>query len=445
MAISRLLKPIVASSCGLALAACAYGGVPQQVARAQASTAAEKPGGLQAIATEMAASGDHEAAIPLFRHLAKTTHAPDAMTGLADSLLAMGNLEAAYQLLVTMVDDPAQELSGTTYYSYGKAALALGRFDEALEGFSLARRMLPNDSRPRSGLAIALAATGNTMMAISILNNATDPSGLSNKALVLAASGQPDAAISILEPMLTSGVAKARDRQNLAMAYLLAGREDRAYQIARLDLDAASVNETFTFYRSLTSLGEAERMQALVTGTIEPEWTRAETANLSLEENDDRMLAAQRFVSKPEQLASAAEPVQVTEAAIKEVTPDNYQPGDVPPLLEPEGWALQIGAYRSIDRLMRGWDILLERNIDILADIPPRRSEVDFGSREDGPSGFYYRLNAGPLKTLADARRLCDELKLRGTRCWIRPPETSEGKLPNAEVVEAAGVSVASR
>ena len=38
-------------------------------------------------------------------------------------------------------------------------------------------------------------------------------------------------------------------RQNLAMAYLLDGREEEAYRIARLDLDPATINETFTFYR----------------------------------------------------------------------------------------------------------------------------------------------------------------------------------------------------
>jgi len=441
MAILRAFKPLVASCSGILLAACSYANaVPQAVAIAQASPAAAQPGGLLTIAGELAAKGDHEGAIPLYRHAAATTRSPEALTGLADSLLAMGNLEAAFRILGDLIADTPEMLSGTTYYSYGKAALALGNFSSALDGFSQAVLLMPGDPRPKSGKAIALAATGKTFKALQTLHGASDPSSLSNKALVLAATGNPGAAINILEPLLRGGSGKARDRQNLAMAYLLDGQEDRAFQVARLDLDGDSVNETFTFYRSLASLGRAERMQALVTGTIDPEWTKAQVANLSLEESKDRQVAAQRMVAKkpaPMVAAATIEPEpEPKKPEPKKVTPANYMPGDIPPLLEPEGWALQIGAYRTLKRLTDGWGILYERNIDILKDIPPRRSEMDFGTRTDGPSGFYFRLNAGPLKTLTEAKTLCTELRKRGTSCWIRPPETSEGKLPAAQKAE---------
>jgi len=451
MAILRAFKPFVVSCGGILLAACSYANaVPQEVTAAQASPAAQAPGGLMTIAAEMAAKGDHEGAIPLFRHAAATTRSPDALTGLADSLLAMGNLDAAYRILGDLIADGSTPLPGATYYSYGKAALALGNFSAALDGFSRAATLLPGDPRPKSGKAIALAATGRITEAVAALEGADDPSSLSNKALILAATGKPEAATEILEPMLRSGAAQARDRQNLAMAYLLSGEEERAFQVARLDLDGASVNETFTFYRGLASLSPAERMQALVTGTIDPEWTKAEVANLSLEETEGRQLAAQRMVAseaKPEPEPQPKPTPKVAEAPKPEpepekiVTPANYQPGDVPPLLEPEGWALQIGAYRTLKRLTAGWGILYARNIDILKDIPPRRSEVDFGTRAEGPSGFYFRLNAGPLKTLGEARVLCTELRKRGTSCWIRPPEVSEGKLPAAGSIETGAAS----
>ena len=440
MAISKFIKPIVLYGCALTLSACAYGaGTTPQVVQAQNIAGTQQSGGLLQIAKDMAQSGDHEGAIPLFRHLATTTRSPEAITGLANSQMAMGNISHAFAILDNLVSDQSTPLPGETYYSYGKAALALGDFDTALVGFSAAGELMPHDTRALSGKAISMAATGDTNGALLTLARAEDPSSLSNKALVLAAAGKPNAAIDILEPLLTSGSGEARDRQNLAMAYLLAGREDRAYQIARLDLDAASVDSTFTFYRSLASLDETDRMRALVTGTIDPAWTRRESANLQLENTNDRTIAAQRFIAEPVMVAKAPEPVK------EQIAEASYTPGDVPPLLEPEGWALQIGAYRTIERLMTGWDILYERNIDILADIPPRRSEVDFGTTEDGPTGFYYRLNAGPLKTLAEAKTICDELRERGTRCWIRPPESSEGRLPQTEVAEAEVQSESSR
>ncbi|MBO6504862.1 MAG: tetratricopeptide repeat protein [Kordiimonadaceae bacterium] len=438
----KIFKTLMAGTCALTISACGYGtGTAPQVARAQSAVSTQQSGGLMQIADEMAAKGDHESAIPLYRHLATTTRSPLAITGLADSQMAMGNLESAFAMLEALVRDQSSPLPGVTFYSYGKAALALGDFDTALVGFTAAAELMTGDERPLSGKAVALAATGNTQEAISTLMGSEDPSSRSNLALVLAASGESERAIDLLVSLVSDGSAEARDRQNLAMAYLMNGREDKAYQIARIDLDAASVDDTFTFYRSLTSLSEAARMRALVTGTIDPEWTREETANLQLEDSVDRQLAATRFVSEPKLVAEAPAPEVVEE----KVAPANYIIKEAPPLLEPEGWALQIGAYRTIDRLVKGWNILYERNLDILADIPPRRSEIDFGAREEGPSGFYYRLNAGPLKTLSKAREICTELRERGTRCWIRPPESTEGKLPGTDVAEATSASESSR
>lgn len=432
MTTRRIIKFLLTGSCSIILAACAHGGaLPESVAAAKAMPTAQNAGGLLTIANDMAAKGDHEAAIPLYRHLSKTTRAPAAITGLANSMLAIGNLEAAHKLLTELIAQEGEYATGETFYSYGKASLALGLFDLAITGFREAETRAPNDARARSGRAIALAALGDPDAAITAFGAATDPSSLSNKALILAASGKPETAVNILEPVIIAGNSQARDRQNLAMAYLMAGREEQARKIARLDLDTASIDETFLFYRSLNSLNTAERMQALVTGVINPEWTTEEQANLVLENSSTQQMAASRLITpviKPEPKIVTATPEP--EPAIKTVVAEKYDESQIPPLLEPEGWALQIGAYRSIKRLTRGWAILYERNIDILSDIPPRRSEVDFGTRNGGPSGFYFRLNAGPLATYKEAKTLCDELISRGTSCWIRPPEKSEGMLP---------------
>lgn len=431
MATLRTWKIMLTAGAALALGACsgAVGG-PRTASQASAPTQqAAATGGLLTIAQDMAAKGDHEAAIPLFRHLAATGLQPDAVTGLAASQLAMGNSEVALRLMEQAGGGKSRSLSSDGHYTYGKAALAEGRFDEALRGFSMATTLAPQDTRPRSGMAIALAANGEVAAAVAALHGASDNDGLSNKALVLAASGNAEDAIRILEPLMMSGSAGARDRQNLAMAYLLAGQENRAFQIARLDLDAASVHDTFTFYRSLQSLDTRSRMRALVTGTIDPSWTTAEAGNLSLENSDARAAAAERLVAEA---SAPPAPVRTLAAA-----PAPVELTAVPPLLEPEGWALQIGAYRTLPQLVRGWKLLYVRNQDILNGIPPRRSEVDFGKRDEGPSGFYYRLNAGPLATLGEARIMCEELKRRGTRCWIRPPEASEGRLPEVQTQPA--------
>ena len=105
----------------------------------------------------------------------------------------------------------------------------------------------------------------------------------------------------------------------------------------------------------------------------------------------------------------------------------------LPPLLNNEGYALQIAAYRKADQLVEGWNILHKRYADLIGTLSPRRSEVDFGKRNKDPKGFFYRLNAGPLTTFEEAKVLCDQIISRGGPCWVRSPEPAEGHLPKEQ------------
>jgi len=435
MKTNRHFRPALVGASALLLSACSYGGYSAPAATSSTAQVTTGTSELKRIADQLADSGDHEAAIPIYRYLGSRSGDAAALTALASSLIAQGAHSEGASILSTVVT--RGQASGATWYNLGKAHLANGQFDEALLAFNKASAQIGQDPKVRSGRAIALAALGRTGQAIAAFQTASDRLTLSNKALVLAATGRAKAAILVLEAVMRQNGGTSRDRQNLAMAYLLAGQEQEAHRVARLDLDPVTINETFTFYRSLSSLNPAHRMQALVTGAVNPEWTRGKLANLALQESKGREDAAKRLVEnnmaartpKKKLLAAAPTPKPQPEP----VSRADYVLTEVPPLVEPEGWALQIGAYRTIKNLMRGWTILYRKSGDILEGIPPRRSEVDFGKREEKPSGFYYRLNAGPLKTFAHAKELCSELKNRGTNCWIRPPEKTEGKLPSAQ------------
>jgi len=441
MKIYQYIRPTLLGASALVLSACSYGGQSSPSAFAgtpQTQTAGS--GELMRIANNLAESGNHEAAIPIYRHLGANSGDPAALSGLAESLIAQGAHDDALKIL-TLLAERGQS-NGDVWYMMGKTHLAGGNFGKALASFNFAASQSGGNAKIRSGQAIALAALGRTSDAVAAFQTNTDRLTLSNKALVLAASGRARAAIMLLESVMRQGKGTSRDRQNLAMAYLLDGQSSEAYRLARLDLDPDTIDDTFTFYRSLASLDPAHRMQALVTGAVNPEWTRTKLANLDLQETTARDDAAKRLVSdnilarrpEPKMLAKAPEPAPKPQPKPEPepVSRADYELKEVPPLLEPEGWALQIGAYRTIKNLMRGWTILYRESGDILEDIPPRRSEVDFGDRGEDPSGFYYRLNAGPLKTFAHAKELCTILKERGTSCWIRPPEKSEGTLPQS-------------
>ncbi|UTW58962.1 tetratricopeptide repeat protein [Kordiimonas sp. SCSIO 12603] len=425
MKIIRRTFPIIAGPAILLLAACS---TPQATTTQGSSqpvptnTSQQPLGHLFVMAQNMAANGNHSAAIPLYRQLINMPNGRMAEQALAKSLIATGAYSEAEKILL------AREQQGLadweTYHLLGKLYLSNGQFEKALSDFETAFRLNPTNTQIRSGQAITFAALGNISTALATFGTEADLLLLSNKALVLAASDNPDAAITILEALVRADQANPRVRQNLALSYLLKGEEAKAYQMARLDLDPVTLDDTFAFYRSLKSLTPMRRMQALVTGIVHQETDTDEQANLILTDSESQQTASKRIVEEPE-----PEPVPepVSEPA------KDYELTEVPPLVEPEGWALQIGAYRNIERLMRGWTILYRKNSDILQGIPPRRSEIDFGENvKDGtPKGFYFRLNAGPLKSLSHAREICKELMERGTECWIRPPEEAEGKLPS--------------
>ena len=362
-------------------------------------------------ADQALADGNAPAAVALYRQ-AMSGGNTRARIGLGRALNAVGNYYEAERVLAPL----ATSGNAAANHELGKARMALGNYEGALSAFDKAADGAAFDADSLTGRGVALAATGDVSGALSAFDDAlaSEPdhqNALSNKALLTALVGESAAAIDMLENMVRGGLAGPRDRQNLALAYLVAGRRDEATAMARIDLDAVSVDETFTFYSALFALPPSERMKALLTGVIEPRQDYSDAGNLVLKDNENRQAAAARLTALP----------------APEILPD------IPPLLEPEGWAIQIAAYRKIEQLVRGWKILYAANKDILEGIEPRRSEVDFGGRAEYPDGFFFRLNAGPLATLAEAQDVCNALKARGTACWIRPPEPPEGRLPAAQ------------
>ncbi|RMB12719.1 tetratricopeptide repeat protein [Eilatimonas milleporae] len=460
--------------CVLVLAACAGtttgpgSAVPGRTPVRDGGTEPGDTAAARAVADRLLANGHPMAAIPLYRRLVDQDE-QGARVPLASALSTVGaHQEAVRQLLPVTAYVPPEEPSKDFVPRYtadditrawallGRNWLALGRIEDAVGAYNqvMART---TDTQDRfgaaTGLAIALAARGEVNSALPLFGQ--DPSAQSNKALVLAAFDRTDEAIAILEPMVAAG-AGPRDRQNLAFAYMMANRPAAATRITRVDFGGEDSQKTLEFYQMLRPLDGSARVRALISGLIQPAETREETANLRLTDTPEQSETAARIVTENVRESSAlsktspgsqtpsgpdtgvtGKPVTAPEindrtlsdrAAEDAARKAGLDPRDVPPLLGPDGYALQIGAYRTIPALMRGWTILLDANRDLLADIPPRRSEVTLPPRQGqtGPSGHYFRLNAGPLRRYSDAKTLCDALTIRGTPCWIRVPEPGE-------------------
>jgi hypothetical protein len=90
--------------------------------------------------------------------------------------------------------------------------------------------------------------------------------------------------------------------------------------------------------------------------------------------------------------------------------PVSFGPAVVTPAAKP--LAVMIGSGASLDALRLSWSLLTDRNKDTLANLEARY--VQSGEGDVG-----YGLLAGPIKSQADAKRICKALEARGTGCRI--------------------------
>lgn len=85
-------------------------------------------------------------------------------------------------------------------------------------------------------------------------------------------------------------------------------------------------------------------------------------------------------------------------------------------------WAVQLGAYETLEQLEAGWRRIRERGADFLG----RHMIVRIEALVDGKR--YHRLSATGFPDLPAARGLCQQLRQRGLDCYVREG-TSEQNL----------------
>lgn len=423
--VSRLASAIVLAS---ALTACSHN-ANVDLARQSGDTKAARSGGnssLAGLAEQLAAQGDHAAAIPLYRQaIRRSIIGGGPKIGLAKSLIAVGRYEEAVYVLKKADNDNPEGLR-----LLGNAQLVLGRPELAVSAFREAIRR-GSDPRAYGGLGVALDALGRHGEAVDAYDDglSMDPGNLdlrTNKGLSLALHSQPAQGVGLLEGVVRDPASGPQHRLNLALAYVMLGDDARARRMASIDLGADEAVHMLAYFRSLKTAEPSHRMAGVIWGGSQPARTGELHGNRVY---DEEPAGVDQAVARAVQEEVVEVEPEVIELAEPEPTVEEQYP-EIPPLLEPEGWAVQLAAYRTAEQIIAGWKLLSVKYADVIGHLEPRRSEVDFGDREEKPSGFFYRLNAGPLSGLEEAKAVCEALKARGAACWIRPPEPSEGRLP---------------
>lgn len=435
-----ILKGTAMLACIAALGACAASPVEQQ-GRIAAHETGRQSAPILALAESMAAQNRHAAAIPLYRQALSEQHEISdrarTYTGLANALIAVGQYAQAEETL--FIAQRLMPQSSAVHLGLGEVNLAFGRPGLALENFASAQSY-GNRTKALAGQGIALDALGRHTEALSAYESAVSASGSdlnlhNNLALSHALHDNADEAVSIMEKIVAQDGATPHHRQNLVLAYIFQGERDKAMKMASVDLDNRTARETISWFTELKALPPAERVKAMTAAALPAEKaTPKDTAILVIEDTADKKIAGKRLVTAPEPPVKVANvpkrPTVVPSPEPVRIPEPEPELEDMPPLVDPEGWSVQVAAYRTAAQLVRGQKYYWATFNTILGPLEPRRSEVDFGNRAGTPSGFYYRLNAGPLRDLGQAQQVCGDLKAAGAPCWIRPPEPKEGRLP---------------
>lgn len=135
----------------------------------------------------------------------------------------------------------------------GQAYLLSGRFVSAGEALDDALTLTPDNGRVALHLALAQIAQGHWDDALDTLDDHADVIPASDRGLAIALAGDPVDAVRVLTLAARAPGANAKTRQNLALAYALAGRWREARAIAAVDLRGdrleARMSEWATFAR----------------------------------------------------------------------------------------------------------------------------------------------------------------------------------------------------
>ena len=211
------------------------------------------------IAGQAQSQGDLNTASTLFGRAHET--APDKvepLVGLASALTDLGRpREALDAWRAALTRDPA---SADALRGYARALISMDQPEEAARQYTSLLSRDPKDVRALSGLGVAKDMMGNhagaqAQYAAALALAPGDRKTLNNLGFSLLLAGKPDEAIAILEPLARAPAATAQQRQNLALAYGLAGRDEEAARTARLDLTEAAVQQNLAYYREARATG----------------------------------------------------------------------------------------------------------------------------------------------------------------------------------------------
>ena len=356
----------------------------------------------------------------------------------------------------------------------GNCYLAAGRFASAEAAYKDSLTLVATQPQVVLKLALVEIAQGKNDEAKYLLAQAQGMLDAADTGLALALAGDPQNAVSVLEPAARAVGADSRTRQNLALAYALAGQWEQAKVVAAQDVPGDQLDARIQQWMVLSKPARASDQVAALIGIQPVASDPGQPTRLALNEAEPvRQVANEPIGDVPQGLTSTAtveltpvetppaEPVAVAEAdptpapvpeiapvAVAEAAPAPIAPavavGEARPALSPTAARLseslatirkasapriakgnsravvQIGAYSSRDRVATAWNKVAGKHGSLKRFVPVT-------ARFSGAKGTVYRLAVKGFASDREAVSLCASLKRAGASCFVR---TTSGDAP---------------
>lgn len=367
-----------------------------------------------------------------------------ALFNQAHATLLKGDIAQALTLAERAVELSPQDagyrlLMGDLYLRNGRFLSAETTYGDVLE-------LHPAHPRAMLHLALSQIALGKPYAALAQLESLEPIAPASDIGLAYALAGQVDRAVSMLEAAAREPGADGRTRQNLALAYAIAGDWQKARITAAQDVSPADLDQRLAQWAGFARPASRSVQVASLLG-VTPVEDPGQPVRLALTPIAPKasLLAAAVLEPAPEateapvvqyaELASAVTPVA---APVREVT----LPGELPPVpiyaaaapapapraaaavaitnnkaAQPRSatgrYVVQIGAFGSSALAQQGWTQAQKRFG--LASEQPLSMVVTLPGK-----GTFHRVSVGGFDSQSEASKLCGSIKAKGGACFVR-------------------------
>ena len=333
----------------------------------------------------------------------------------------------------------------------GDLYLKSGRFQSAADAFRDALQLNPGDAKTRLSLALTQIGLGRNAEAITLLSADDGTVAAADRGLALALAGDKEGAIRLLSAAAQDVGATARVRQNLALAYALAGDWTQARTIAAQDVAADELDARMASWAEFSQPKQSYDQVATLLG-VSPVADSGQPTRLALNEQAPAVVQTAAVASEAPVSSVAdtfAEPVAIAQAMPADLAPVETAPDEVAsqaapvmaaavatvesvfprqmarpvtrtiraalsaPMSLKGRYVVQLGAFASSDRVERAWNGAVGR-LDRLANYIPASTRFSSGG------GTLTRLSVGGFTQRQAAVNLCNSLRRAGGNCFVR-------------------------